>query len=130
MKFAVPLAAVLLLSCRTAYAEPLSLQIGRVGEVTAEEVGPPQPPRPGNVAGIDSVQNPRFTHLGTSIQGMFCKQFGLEFKAANLARSAARGRTDGRTYRWTGRTRWCSPAAASRGRTGFRPRRGTRRWCR
>lgn len=84
MKFTAAI-AILLLGCGIAHADPLALVIGRVGEVTAEEVGPAQPPRPGNIAGIDSVRDPRFTHLGTSVQGAFCKQFGLEFKAANLA---------------------------------------------
>ena len=84
MRFAA-LLAVALLGCGRAHADPLSLQIGRVGEVSAEAVGPPQPPRPGNIAGIDSVRDPRFTHLGTEVEGAFCKQFGLEFKAANLA---------------------------------------------
>ncbi len=84
MRVAVLLAALLLLGRGTAWADPLQLEIGRVGEVMAEQVGPAQPPRPGNIAGIDAVQNPRFTRLGTDIQGTFCKQFGLEFRAANL----------------------------------------------
>ncbi len=85
MRFLTILAAFLLLGGSAAWADPLALELGRVGEVMAQEVGPPEPPRPGNIAGIDAVRDPRFVHLGTDIQGAFCKQFGLEFRAANLA---------------------------------------------
>ena len=83
-RYAALLATLVLFGRGTAWADPLQIEIGRVGEVTAEEVGPPQPPLPGNIAGIDAVRDPKFTHLGTDIQGTFCKQFGLEFQAANL----------------------------------------------
>jgi hypothetical protein len=71
-----------------AHADQLVLQIGRVGEVMAQEEGPPQPPLPGNMAGMNSVSDPRYVHLGTDISGAFCKQFGIEFRAANLAPGA------------------------------------------
>ncbi len=77
--------AILVLSCSAAHADPLEVQIGRVGEVTAEAVGAPRPPRPGNVANWAPWRNVHFIHLGTHIEGVFCKQFAVEFRAANLA---------------------------------------------
>ena len=68
-----------------ALADPLSLSLGRLGQVVAQEAGPPEPPRPGNVVGSTPVLQPRFTHLGPDITGVYCEQFGLEFRAANLA---------------------------------------------
>ena len=67
-----------------ARAEPLRLEVGRLGEVVAQEAGPSEPPRPGNVVGSTPVLTPRFTHLGADIVGVYCKQFGLEFRAVNL----------------------------------------------
>ena len=67
-----------------AFADPLTLDLGRLGQVVAQEAGPPEPPRPGNVVGSTPVLQPRFTHLGPDINGVFCEQFGLEFRAANL----------------------------------------------
>lgn len=83
MKFTV--AAILVLGSSVAHADPLAVQIGRVGEVSAETVGLPRPPRPGNVAASTPWRNVHFTHLGTDIAGAFCKQFAVEFRAANLA---------------------------------------------
>ncbi len=77
-------AALLLASTGLAAAEPLRLEVGRVGEVLAPEAGPPEPPRPGNVVGSTPVSTPRFVHLGTDVVGVYCKQFGLEFRALNL----------------------------------------------
>ena len=68
----------------SAMADPLRVTIGRVGQVVAQEAGPPEPPRPGNVVGSTPVLAPTFTHLGSDIAGVFCGQFGLEFRAANL----------------------------------------------
>ena len=67
-----------------ALAQPLSVRIGRVGEVVAAEAGPSEPPRPGNVAGTTPVLDPKFLQLGTAIEGTPCRQFGLEFRAVNL----------------------------------------------
>ena len=67
-----------------ALADPLRIEVGRVGEVVAVETGPPEPPRPGNVVGSTPVSTPRFVHLGPDIDGVYCKQFGLEFRALNL----------------------------------------------
>ena len=72
-----------------AAAEPLAIQIGRLGEVQAQEAGPPEPPRPGNVVGSTPVLPPRFLHLGSEVAGVFCKQFGLEFRAVNLSPGTA-----------------------------------------
>ncbi len=57
--------AMLMPGCSAAHAEPLAVEIGRVGEVVAQEVGAPQPPRPGNLAPRTTWRNMRFTHLGT-----------------------------------------------------------------
>jgi hypothetical protein len=65
-------------------ATPLVLQIGRIGEVQAEETSGPKPPLPGNMAGMSEVDSPRYMRLGPDITGTYCKQFGLEFRAANL----------------------------------------------
>ena len=79
------LVAGFLVAClHPAWADPLVLQVGRLGEVVAPEAGPPEPPRPGNVVGSTPVLTPRFTHLGPEVDGVYCKQFGLEFRAANL----------------------------------------------
>ncbi len=75
----------LLASACLARAEPLKLEIGRLGEVVAQEAGPSEPPRPGNVVGSTPVLTPSFTHLGPDIVGAYCKQFGLEFRALNLS---------------------------------------------
>ena len=84
MKFAAAI-SVLVLGCSAAHADPLAVEIGRVGEVVSEAVGAPRPPRPGNVAPRSAWRNVRFTHLGTDIEGAFCKKFAVEFRAANLA---------------------------------------------
>ena len=68
----------------SAFADPLVLQVGRVGEVVAPEAGPSLPPRLGNVAGTTPVLDPKFLQLGTQIDGAPCRQFGLEFRALNL----------------------------------------------
>lgn len=78
------LLAALLAGAPAAWADPLTVRIGRVGEVVAPEAGPPEPPHPGNVAGTTPVQDPRFLRLGTEIEGTPCRQFGLEFRAVNL----------------------------------------------
>ncbi len=84
------LAAVMLVAGPAgAEAEQLKVQIGRIGEVVAPEAGPAEPPRPGNVAGTTPVLDPKFLHLGTEIEGVPCRQFGLEFRALNLAPGAA-----------------------------------------
>ena len=63
---------------------PLALRLGRAGEVVAPEAGPSQPPLPGNVAGTTPVLDPRFIHLGPDVEGTYCRQFGIEFRASNL----------------------------------------------
>ncbi len=68
----------------SAKADSLRLTIGRLGQVVAQEAGPSEPPRPGNVVGSTPVLEPHFTHLGSDIEGVYCEQFGLEFRAANL----------------------------------------------
>ena len=60
------------------------MRIGRIGQVSAPEAGPAQPPRPGNVAGTTPVLDPKFVTLGTQIEGAPCRQFGFEFRAVNL----------------------------------------------
>jgi hypothetical protein len=82
------LALLAAVAAQPAVAQALVVEIGRAGEVTAVEAGDPQPPRPGNIAGSNSVLDPRFTHLGPDVQGVFCKQFGFEFRAKNLAPSS------------------------------------------
>ncbi len=77
-------AALACLAASPALAEQLVLQVGRIGEVAAQEAGPREPPRPGNLAGSAAVHDPRFLKLGSDIDGTFCRQFGMEFKAANL----------------------------------------------
>ena len=67
-----------------AFADPLVVRIGRVGEVVAADAGPSEPPRPGNVAGTTPVMDPKFLQLGTEVDGTPCRQFGLEFRAVNL----------------------------------------------
>ena len=76
--------AAALLAATPAMAASLAVQMGRMGEVVAEEAGPPEAPRPGNVVGSTPVRPPRFVHLGSDVTGVFCRQFGLEFRAANL----------------------------------------------
>ena len=73
-----------LLAGLPARADPLVLQVGRLGEVVAQEAGPAEPPRRGNVVGSTPVRAPRFVHLGSDVTGVYCRQFGLEFRAANL----------------------------------------------
>ncbi len=78
------MAALACLAAGPALADQLALQVGRIGEVTAMEAGPKEPPLPGNLAGSASVFDPKFLKLGPDIDGTFCRQFGMEFKAANL----------------------------------------------
>ncbi len=78
------LAALLGVAAAPALADPLVIQIGRIGAVAAPEAGPAEPPRPGNVAGTTPVLDPQFLTLGPQIEGAPCRQFGLEFRAANL----------------------------------------------
>ena len=68
-------------------AEPLSVEIGRIGEVAAPEAGPTVPPKPGNVVGSTAVGTPRFLTLGPDLDGAYCKQFGFEFRARDLPAS-------------------------------------------
>ena len=83
-------AAVLLVAATApAFADPLAVRIGRIGEVAAAEAGPAEPPRPGNVAGTTPVLDPKFLTLGSQIEGTPCRQFGLEFRAVNLTPGAA-----------------------------------------
>ena len=85
LKRPVIAAALLLLAlCRPALADQLLLRVGRSGEVSAPEAGPSEPPRPGNVAGTTPVLDPKFIHLGPDVDGVYCRQFGLEFRAVNL----------------------------------------------
>ena len=78
------IAGLLLMAPGLALADPLRLEVGRLGEVVAQEAGPSEPPRPGNVVGSTPVTTPRFVHLGPDVVGVYCKQFGLEFRAVNL----------------------------------------------
>lgn len=73
-----------LLTAAPALADQLVLRVGRAGEVVAPEAGPAEPPRPGNVAGTTPVLDPKFLRLGPDVDGTPCRQFGLEFRAANL----------------------------------------------
>ena len=84
----VILVAPLLAVSLPAVAQQLVVRIGRVGEVVAPEAGPSEPPRPGNVAGTTPVLDPKFLQLGTAIEGVPCRQFGLEFRALNLPAGA------------------------------------------
>ena len=78
------LAAVLIATPAVSMADPLRIQIGRIGEVVAQEAGPSEPPRPGNVAGTTPVMDPKYIHLGPDVDGAPCRQFGVEFRATNL----------------------------------------------
>ena len=76
--------AAVLLAAAGPVANPLAVEIGRIGEVAAPESGPTVPPRPGNVVGSTPVDSPKFVALGPDIQGAYCKQFGFEFRARNV----------------------------------------------
>ena len=78
------LLAVFVFAPAAASAEQLVVRIGRIGSVVAQESGPSEPPRPGNVAGTTPVFDPKFIQLGTEIEGTACRQFGMEFRAVNL----------------------------------------------
>ncbi len=75
---------VLLLAAGPCAARPFAVTIGRMGEVSAQDAGPTVPPRPGNVVGSTPVHDPRFMTQGPDVEGAFCKQFGFEFRAADL----------------------------------------------
>ncbi len=77
-------AATVPLAAGSARANPLEVEIGRIGEVTAADAGPTTPPLPGNVVGSTPVLDPRYVTQGPEVEGAFCKQFGFEFRARNL----------------------------------------------
>ncbi|WP_158745818.1 DUF3859 domain-containing protein [Acidisphaera sp. L21] len=79
----------LVASASTASAQQLVLRLGRMGQVVAQEAGPPEPPRGENVVGSTPVFDPKFVTLGPDIVAKYCKQFGLEFEAANLPSGTA-----------------------------------------
>ena len=76
--------AAMVLAGGPALADPLAIQLGRIGEVSARDAGPTVPPKPGNVVGSTPVHDPRYITQGADVEGAFCKQFGFEFRAAGL----------------------------------------------